>query len=116
MRLPPYGVNVLLAGTSGSGKSTFATGFLERLAEREYQFCIIDPEGDYEGFEDAVVLGDANRAPLVKEAVDLLDRPDRSCVVNLLAVGMDDRPAILRRPVRRAAGAAVAHAGGRTGS
>ena len=92
VRLPPYGVNVLLAGTSGSGKSTFATGFLERLAEREYQFCIIDPEGDYEGFEDAVVLGDANRAPLVKEAVDLLDRPDRSCVVNLLAVGMDDRP------------------------
>ena len=93
VRLPPYGVNVLLAGTSGSGKSTFATGFLERLAERDYQFCIIDPEGDYDGFEDAVVLGDASRAPLVKEVVELLDRPDRSCIVNLLAVGMEDRPA-----------------------
>jgi HAD superfamily hydrolase (TIGR01484 family) len=93
VRLPPYGLNVLLAGTSGSGKSTFATGFLERLAERDYQFCIIDPEGDYDGFEDAVVLGDASRAPLVREVLELLDRPDRSCAVNLLAVGMEDRPA-----------------------
>jgi hypothetical protein len=89
--LPPYGVNVLLAGTSGSGKSTFATGILERLAEHEYQFCIIDPEGDYEGFEGAVVLGDGTRAPLVKEAIDLLERPDRNAVVNLLAVGHGDR-------------------------
>ena len=29
--LPPYGINVMLAGTSGSGKSTFATSLLERL-------------------------------------------------------------------------------------
>jgi HAD superfamily hydrolase (TIGR01484 family) len=93
LRLPPYGVNVLLAGTSGSGKSTLATGLLERLAEREYQFCIVDPEGDYEHFEGAVVLGDGNRVPLVKEAVELLDRPDRNGVVNLLAVGLEDRPA-----------------------
>ena len=93
VRLPPHGVNVLLAGTSGSGKSTLATSFLERLGEREYQFCIIDPEGDYEGFEGAVVLGDASRAPLVKEAIELLARPDRSCAVNLLAIGMADRPA-----------------------
>jgi hydroxymethylpyrimidine pyrophosphatase-like HAD family hydrolase len=93
LRLPPYGVNVLLAGTSGSGKSTFATGILERLAEREYQFCIIDPEGDYEGFEGAVTLGDGKQAPRVKEAIDLLGDPARNAVVNLLAVGLDDRQA-----------------------
>jgi HAD superfamily hydrolase (TIGR01484 family) len=93
VRLPPYGVNVLVAGTSGSGKSTFATGFLERLAERDYQFCIVDPEGDYESFEGAIVLADANRAPLVKEVTEVLDRPDQNCVVNLLGVGMADRPA-----------------------
>jgi HAD superfamily hydrolase (TIGR01484 family) len=92
--LPPYGVNLLLAGTSGSGKSTLATGLLERLAEQDYQFCIVDPEGDYEGFQDAVVLGDADRAPLVKEVIELLDRPDRNAVVNLLAVGMADRPGV----------------------
>jgi hydroxymethylpyrimidine pyrophosphatase-like HAD family hydrolase len=93
LRIPPYGVNVLLAGTSGGGKSTFATGFLERMTEREYQFCIIDPEGDYENFGDAVVLGDADRAPLIKEAVEVLERPHQSCVVNLLALKLDDRPA-----------------------
>jgi HAD superfamily hydrolase (TIGR01484 family) len=93
VRLPPYGVNVLLAGPSGSGKSTFATGFLERLDEQDSQFCIIDPEGDYESFEGAVVLRDANRAPLVKEAIEVLERPDRNSVVNLLAIGMADRPA-----------------------
>jgi hypothetical protein len=93
LRLAAFGVNVLVAGTSGSGKSTFATALLERLGEREYQFCILDPEGDYEGIEDAVVLGDATRAPLVKEALELLARPDRSCIVNLLAVGVDGRPA-----------------------
>ena len=93
LRLPPYGVNVLLAGTSGSGKSTFATGILERLAEREYQFCIIDPEGDYEGFEGAVTLGDGKQPPRVKEAIDLLGDPSRNAVVNLLAVGLDDRQA-----------------------
>ncbi|HEX2657652.1 MAG TPA: HAD-IIB family hydrolase, partial [Polyangia bacterium] len=31
--LPPYGATVLLAGTSGSGKSTFATAFLEGLSK-----------------------------------------------------------------------------------
>ena len=49
--------NLLLAGTSGSGKSTLATGILERLGQQGYQFCVIDPEGDYEGFPEAIVLG-----------------------------------------------------------
>jgi hypothetical protein len=81
------------AGTSGSGKSTFAVGFLERLAERGYQFCVIDPEGDYAGFEGAVVLGDAKRAPLVKEVTDVLGDPGQQCVVNLLGISLPDRPA-----------------------
>jgi hypothetical protein len=88
----PYGVNLLVSGASGGGKSTLATGVLERLTEREYQFCIIDPEGDYENFADAVVLGDANRVPLLKELVEVLERPNRNCVVNLLALKLDDRP------------------------
>ena len=44
-------------GTSGSGKSTFATGLLERLRGAGRQFCIVDPEGDYPSLPDAVVLG-----------------------------------------------------------
>jgi hypothetical protein len=62
VRLQPYGVNFLIAGTSGSGKSTFALGFLERLTEPGYQFCIVDPEGDYQNLEGAVTLGDSKQA------------------------------------------------------
>jgi hydroxymethylpyrimidine pyrophosphatase-like HAD family hydrolase len=92
VRLQPYGVNILIAGPSGVGKSTLAGGFLERLAERGYQFCIIDPEGDYSTFEGAVVLGDNRRAPNVDEVFELLNQPSQNVVVNLLGIALDHRP------------------------
>ena len=93
VRVRPYGMNLLLAGTSGSGKSTLATGFLERLAEAGYQFCVIDPEGDYENCEAAIVLGDDQRAPSLAEVLQLLARPDQNAVINLLGLALEDRPA-----------------------
>lgn len=93
VHIKPYGTSILLSGTSGSGKSTFATGFLERLSEHGYQFCIIDPEGDYLTLEDAVVLGGSKQAPLVDEVIKLLDKPARNCVVNMLGITFVDRPA-----------------------
>ena len=59
---------MLVAGTSGSGKSTITTGILERLAEQGYQFVVVDPEGDYSTLEGAVVLGDPQQAPTVDGA------------------------------------------------
>ncbi|NKE69273.1 HAD-IIB family hydrolase [Candidatus Manganitrophus noduliformans] len=93
VQLKPYGVSVLLAGTSGGGKSTLATGFLERLSEKGYQFCIIDPEGDYQNLEGAVVLGTPQRAPTVAEAIQLIEAPDQNVAINLLGITMEDRPA-----------------------
>jgi hydroxymethylpyrimidine pyrophosphatase-like HAD family hydrolase len=92
IRIPPYGVNILLAGTSGSGKSTLATGLLERMAEKSYQFCVIDPEGDYEYFDGAVVLGDSQRGPTVEQALQLLKKPRENAVVNLVGLPLADRP------------------------
>lgn len=92
VRLDPYGVSVLLSGPSGTGKSTFATGFLERLVESQYQFCIIDPEGDYPNFDGAVVLGDSKRAPTANEVIQLLENPDQNGVVNLLGIALEHRP------------------------
>ena len=92
VRLQPYGVNILIAGPSGVGKSTLAGGFLERLAERGYQFCIIDPEGDYSTFEGAVALGDHVRAPNMDEVFELLYQPSQNVVVNLLGIALDHRP------------------------
>ena len=92
VRLPPYGAPVLVAGPSGTGKSTFATAFLEQLGRAGYQFCIVDPEGDYHALEIATVLGDAGRAPGIDEALELLRRPAQSCVLNLLGIPLPDRP------------------------
>ncbi|MBV9233929.1 MAG: HAD-IIB family hydrolase, partial [Candidatus Eremiobacteraeota bacterium] len=61
--LHPYMSGTLLfAGPSGGGKSTAALSFVEQIEGRGYQTCIIDPEGDYEAFGKAIVLGDATMA------------------------------------------------------
>ena len=90
--IPPYGMNILLAGTSGSGKSTLATGLLERLADHRYQFCVIDPEGDYEAFRPAVALGDNQRAPSIEEVLHLMKNPTANAVINLVGLPLEDRP------------------------
>jgi HAD superfamily hydrolase (TIGR01484 family) len=92
VRLRPFGTSILVAGPSGSGKSTATTGILERLAEAGYQFCLIDPEGDYEEFAGAVTLGNAELAPNIDEALQILAHPDENVVVNLLGVRLEDRP------------------------
>lgn len=90
--MSPIGENLLIAGTSGSGKSTLAHGILERLIDRGYQVCVIDPEGDYEAVEKAVVFGNAQRGPTVSEILTALDNPDTHVVVNLVGLPLDDRP------------------------
>src|SRR5947199_7650061 len=81
--IPAYGHNVLVAGASQAGKTTLMAGFLERLLEKGYQFCLIDPEGDYEELGDAVVLGGPKARPSVDDVLTVLANPDRSAVVNL---------------------------------
>ena len=93
--LRPYRTNVLVAGPSGSGKSTMVTAFMEGLLAKGYQFCLIDPEGDYDELGSATVLGNADRAPTVDEALEVLDDPERSLILNLLGVRLDDRPGFL---------------------
>lgn len=90
--IPPYGPTVLITGTSGGGKSTLAAGVLERAAERGYQFCIVDPEGDYERFAGAVTLGDGQRVPSPEEALAVLADPREHLVLNMLGLPLEDRP------------------------
>src|SRR5207244_490581 len=85
--------NLLFAGPSGSGKTDLARGFLERLAERAYQFCVVDPEGDYGTLDPAVSIGDSKRAPSVDEVLQLLADPGHNAVVNLLGLQLERRPA-----------------------
>jgi HAD superfamily hydrolase (TIGR01484 family) len=93
VHLESHAGTTLVAGTSGGGKSTLTTGVLERVVGKGYQICIIDPEGDYEHFEHAVVLGTSDNSPTAGEALEVLDNPQRSVALNLLALRVDERPA-----------------------
>jgi energy-coupling factor transporter ATP-binding protein EcfA2 len=83
---------VLIAGSSGSGKSTVATALTERMVERSFQFCIFDPEGDYEGLEHAVSVGDARTPPKQAEVLQLLKDLGTNAVVNMQGLALADRP------------------------
>jgi hypothetical protein len=96
VHLLPYGINVS-AGTSGSGKSTFATGLLERLRGAGRQFCIVDPEGDYPSLPDAVVLGGPENVPTAEEVRDVLARPEQDAVVSLLGLPLEKRPVFFEK-------------------
>jgi hypothetical protein len=88
----PIRSRALLAGPSGSGKSSLVLAFLETLAASAYQFVLVDPEGDYEQLEDAVTLGSSDRAPSIEEIDKAMADPTRSVAVNLLGQAMEDRP------------------------
>jgi HAD superfamily hydrolase (TIGR01484 family) len=92
LRIKPYRENVLLAGPSGSGKSTLATAFLEHVTALGYQFCLIDPEGDYEELDGAVVLGTTREAVPPEAISKALADPSPSVVVNLVGVPLEERP------------------------
>jgi HAD superfamily hydrolase (TIGR01484 family) len=88
---------ILVTGPSGSGKSTVVTALLEQLRELAFQFCVVDPEGDYSEFPDAVVVGDTKQEPRLSEVMRLLAKPEVSVVVNLLAIDPQERPRFLAK-------------------
>jgi len=93
--IAPYGRNILVAGPSGSGKSTLAASIIERLIEKDYQVCIVDPEGDYGTLQDVVALGNQWRAPTVSEIMSILEDPTVNLSINLLGMPLEDRSAFL---------------------
>jgi HAD superfamily hydrolase (TIGR01484 family) len=99
--LPAYGSTPLLAGTSGGGKSTLVTAFVEQLTQRRYQFCILDPEGDYTALPGAAVVGDRESPSTVAEVLKLLESPSANVVVNLVAIGIENRPAFFEELMPR---------------
>jgi hydroxymethylpyrimidine pyrophosphatase-like HAD family hydrolase/energy-coupling factor transporter ATP-binding protein EcfA2 len=89
------GCVLLAAGSSGGGKSTFVLGLMERLCKQRFQYCAIDPEGDYEHVEGAVVLGTAKRPPRPSEVMELLQGVRENAIVNLVGLAFADRAAFL---------------------
>jgi hypothetical protein len=83
--------SLLIAGGSGSGKSRFVTLLTERMIEKGQEFCLIDPEGDYEHLDGAIAIGDEQWPPSIDEAIRLLRRRDLNIVVGTLALDLPAR-------------------------
>jgi hydroxymethylpyrimidine pyrophosphatase-like HAD family hydrolase len=88
----PYGTNLLVVGPSGSGKSTVTAGIVERLVERAYQVCIVDPEGDYGSLQEVITIGSPHHPVSLNEALSILEDPKVNLNINLLGIGLADRP------------------------
>jgi hydroxymethylpyrimidine pyrophosphatase-like HAD family hydrolase len=91
VRMPIVGSRILVTGDPAAGKSRFAMSVLEQLMEEGYQTCIIDPEGDYQGLEAAIVLGTREQAPAIEEVIEVLSKPKESCVVSLFGCKKDEQ-------------------------
>lgn len=83
---------LLIAGSSGIGKSTLATALTEQLAEKQLQFVVLDPEGDYTGLQNAVTVGEEKVPPGRDQALQLLEEPRNNVVVNTLGLELKERP------------------------
>jgi HAD superfamily hydrolase (TIGR01484 family) len=93
VRILPYKGSLLVSGSSGIGKSKLATALIERMVENKFQFCVFDPEGDYEELDHAVAVGNVKAQPSKDQALKLLRKPATNAVVNTQALEIAARPA-----------------------
>lgn len=108
--IEPYRGGVLIAGSSGIGKSTLATALIERMAEKRFGFCVFDPEGDYTELENAISVGNAKAPPNVDEGLKLLRKAEGNVVINTQSLAIADRPAFFAKLLPK-----IAELRGRTG-
>jgi hydroxymethylpyrimidine pyrophosphatase-like HAD family hydrolase len=103
LRINPGRNSILVVGPSASGKSTAVSGIIEQLAEQKYQFCLIDPEGDYENFAGTISMGSPKERPDPDAVMKTLGIPGQDVEVNLLAIPVGDRPGFLQTLLPRLA-------------
>jgi HAD superfamily hydrolase (TIGR01484 family) len=108
--IEPHRGAILIAGSSGIGKSTLATALTERMTEKHFEFCVFDPEGDYGELENAVSIGDAKLSPNADEGLKLLRKAEGNVVINTQSLALADRPGFFAKLLPK-----IAELRGRTG-
>jgi hypothetical protein len=58
---------------------------------------VIDPEGDYQSVEGPIVLGTLERAPTTEEAVQVVGKSDKSCVVTYFGAKTEEQPPLFSK-------------------
>jgi HAD superfamily hydrolase (TIGR01484 family) len=95
--IEPHRGSILIAGSSGIGKSTLAVALTERMTEGHFAFCIFDPEGDYTELDNALSIGNSRDHPNVDEGLKLLRKAEGNLVVNTQSLAVADRPAFFAK-------------------
>ncbi len=70
---------------------------LEQFALAGYQYCVIDPEGEYQRAPRAVTVGNEHYTPELDDVVRVLENPDDNVVVNMLGVPLNKKCSFLTR-------------------
>jgi phosphoglycolate phosphatase (TIGR01487 family) len=91
VEFPAHGANLLFTGSSKGATRTTTAAVLDQMIQHDYQFCLIDSDGDYSPFDGVVVLGSTQRAPDTSEMIQAFAAPRPSIVVNLIAVPIGER-------------------------
>jgi HAD superfamily hydrolase (TIGR01484 family) len=99
-RIPVYGTRVLVTGGPAGGKSKFALTMLEQLMANEYQVCVVDPEGDYHQMTEPIALGTLEQPPVMDEVLEVLNDPEKSCVVSLFGASHEEQPELFSKLLR----------------
>lgn len=83
LTIPARGVNVLIQGDPLSGKSWLAGVLIERLLERGYGLCVVDPEGDYQalGILHGVSVAEVCDQHGLGRALERFDYDPAACLV-----------------------------------
>jgi hydroxymethylpyrimidine pyrophosphatase-like HAD family hydrolase len=86
-----HGVNILVNGDSMSGKSWLVGGLVERLVERRYGVCVVDPEGDYHVLTaiPTVTPVEVQDTADWERVVELFRRDPSACVIADLSFARD---------------------------
>jgi HAD superfamily hydrolase (TIGR01484 family) len=93
---------VLVAGTSGGGKSRLVAGFIERTGDLGYHYCVIDPEGDFADLDGAIPIGSVDSEPSLETVQEVLIN-QQNAVISLLSIKIEDRSSFARRLLGRIA-------------